>query len=83
MQKIYIAAIVTGDQYDNSTHNIFATEDKQRVEKWIERYNKIINDNKKRINDFDIESESPTPFMYDEIQYNDPIAIMREVELRK
>lgn len=70
--------------YDYIEHIIFATSDKKRAEKWRDKYNRIIDNNKDRITQYydDDNFDKPEPFWYDEMSYGLPIAQIKEVEWR-
>ena len=81
---IYLVAVCSGEYEDYTEHNIFATTDKDKAEKWRDKYNRIIDNNKDRINNYydDRDWVKPEPFWYDKINYDLPKARIREVELR-
>jgi predicted secreted protein len=81
---IYVVQVCRG-QYDDYWENeIFATADKARAEKWRDRYNRIIDDNKERIDNYydDQDWSKPEPFWYSEINWDVPRARVIEIEWR-
>jgi len=42
MEKIYIVKIHGGDYEDRFTYTIFATSDKTKAEKYVEKYNRLL-----------------------------------------
>lgn len=83
-KKMYLVIVATGS-YDDYTENVkFVTDDKTVADTWVARFNKIIDDNRERINDFPIQDpENEEPFWYWLIQYYYPNAMVRETEYRK
>jgi hypothetical protein len=81
MDKVYLAIIATG-QYEDYTEAVeFASKDKEKVTKWCDRFNNIIDSNKERIMRYDFEEETPPPFWYDFIVYYEPKARIKETKL--
>ena len=81
---IYLVMVCSGEYEDYTERHIFATKDKKRAEKWRDKYNRIIDSNKDRINHYydDQNWSKPEPFWYDEINWYSPAAQVREIELR-
>lgn len=81
---IYITIICSG-QYDcYHEHSIFATLVKEKADMWCERYNRIIKENMERslVYQQKTDWDKPEPFLYDILVYDNPFAIVREVECR-
>ena len=82
-ENLYLVVVATGS-YDDYFENIkFATEDEEKALLWVSKFNKIIEENKDRINNycFTLEQEKE-PFWYDFIQYYEPNALIRKTELK-
>ena len=77
---MYLVLVATGSYDDYNENPIFVTQDKKKALSWVNRYNKIIKDNTDRINRFKFKKKEP--FCYWLIQYEQPVAIVKEVELR-
>jgi len=75
--KIYVAAIGLGIGEDYRVDNIFSS-DETTVRNWVNRFNKIVGDNKDRI----IDSENCDVFWYDYVKWYEPMAFLEVVELR-
>jgi hypothetical protein len=83
MNPLYIVQIITGQWEDKWINVLFATLDKEKAEKWVERFNRIINDADKRHRSIDInfEDDSNLPFWYEYIYYESPRAEVKETKL--
>lgn len=81
---IYLVQMCSGQYEDYREHHIFATVDKERAERWCDKYNRIIENNKDRISHYydDGNYDKPEPFWYSHIIYDSPIAIVEEIEFR-
>ena len=79
-KEMYLVMVATGSYDDYNESPIFITESKKKALLWVNRYNKIIKDNTDRINRFEFKGEEP--FWYWLIQYEQPTAIMKQVEHR-
>ena len=84
MEEIYIAVIGQGEYGDYYESEIFASFDKDKVEKWVSKFNKIVEDNRDRICSHydDGDYNKNDLFWYDYISYSRPIAIITTVEFR-
>lgn len=84
-KKIYIATIVTGQYEDSSYDDIFASFDKDKVIKWCDKFNSIIDRNRDRISKYyeNGDYDKKELFWYDFVYYNDPLATFSEVEYRE
>jgi len=78
---VYIAIIAMGKYEDYIENNIFCSIDKTKVENWVNRLNKIIEDNTERIKKYDNYTKEQ-PFWGDYIYWENPVAIMQEVPIR-
>ena len=81
-KNIYLVIIVTGDSHDYIYHSHFATTDRDLALEWIDRFNKIIEDNEERIIKYDIDLNDNTPFWHDYITYDKPMAMLEEIKIR-
>jgi len=79
-KEVYIVYIIRDDYSASSILDrniIFATENYDKAEKWVIKFNKIIRDNKNRI------KNCKNCFMYDDIAYFDDVyADIMTIELR-
>lgn len=81
--KTYLVVVATGCYDDYIENVIFVTNDKDKADSWVTRYNKIIDDNLDRIREFPIQDpENDEPFWYWLINYQDPFAKVIESEYR-
>ena len=82
-ENLYLVVVATGS-YDDYFENIkFATEDEEKALLWVGKFNKIIEENKDRINNYCFTlGQEKEPFWYDFIQYYEPIALIRKTELK-
>jgi len=77
--KVYTATIIEG--YEPGSHDIFVSLDKEFVERWAERFNKIISQRREKFLKFEKYPDIP-PFWYDYINHERPFARCYEIELR-
>lgn len=84
MNKIYVAIIGSGGWEDYSESEVFASFDKDKVEKWVGRFNKIVEDNRDRIiSCYDDDNyDKPSLFWHDFIAYSKPIASAKSVKFK-
>lgn len=80
MEKIYIVNIWEGE-YEIK---IFATFDKDKADKWANRFNSIVSNNYDRILGYydDENFEKDECFWYNLIAYNRPSSFVEEIEYR-
>ena len=84
MKKIiYVASIATGEYDDYDENDVFCSFDKLKVEKWINKFNNIITNNKNRISEFDNDNDDKTPYLYEYIINREPSALMKEISFEK
>ena len=81
MNVVYVAIVAMGSPEDYIENSIFCSTDKKKVEDWVNRLNKIIDDNTERIKKYD-DYEKEKPYWYDYINWESPLAIMREIPIR-
>ena len=74
---IYAAIIISGGWDGFSENYVFVSFNKNKVENWCKRFNKIISDNTDRI-----ENKKTYCFWHDFIKYEHPEAVLKELELR-
>ena len=81
---IYLVVVCSGQYDDYFEQRVFGTLDKDRAEKWVKKYNKIIENNQHRIEHYydDQNWDKLESFWYDKIYYDRPKARIREVQLR-
>ena len=73
--KINLVSVATGSYDDYSEKTIFATKDKEKDLKWVERFNNIVQDNTKRIMNFDCDDNKNYNYIYMRTIWN-PIKII-------
>ncbi|MDA3854968.1 MAG: hypothetical protein PF569_01820 [Candidatus Woesearchaeota archaeon] len=81
MRPLYLAIVILGNCDDTYHHIVFGSLDKNKVEKWVNKFNKLITSNRARMHNFDIENEI-VPFWYDMIMYESPFARIEENKLK-
>lgn len=81
-ETLYIVKIATGQCEDYYEAFQFATTSKGKAERWVERFNKIIDDNRERITDSELDSDYNSLFWHNYIVYEEPAALIEETELR-
>jgi hypothetical protein len=83
--EIYIVKISTGSHDDYYESDEFACFDKEKAQIWVDRFNKIIDNNRIRINKFHSDPamyESDQPFWHDFIKYEEPNAVWTKVDIK-
>lgn len=82
MENIYIVSIYHADE--NCRENKFATHDKNDAEKFCNKFNRIIQNNRERIESYynDYNYNKPSPLWYDLIYMNRIIAIFEELKIK-
>lgn len=85
MKYIFNAVIISGSHDDYMEVTMFSSFNKEMVEKWIARYNNIIEDASQRsINYYKSENfYKDPPFLAELIYYSNPTAILTTTEFRK
>ena len=78
---IYVAMITSGSYDDYTENTIFCSMNKDKVEKWVNRFNNIITNNEKRIKEYEC-CENEPPFWYDFVSWDYPIAVMNKIPIR-
>ena len=78
---IYVAIVAMGKHEDYYENSIFCSTDKTKVEKWVNRLNKIIEDNTERIKKYN-DYTKEQPYWYDYINWEFPLALIREIPIR-
>lgn len=78
---MYIASIGKGDYDDYREEDIFCSKDKDKVKKWVNKFNRIIKDNEERISKYNYKSDK-VPFWYGFIKWEYPTAFIKEVPIR-
>jgi hypothetical protein len=80
---VYIVGVNYGRYEDYTEEIIFATKDKDKAEKWRDRFNKIIHDNADRTYiKYEESGFTIKPFGYDKIHGEEYTAYIEEVGLR-
>lgn len=77
---IYAVEITEGMSHEIYSYIHFVTHDKALAERWVERFNKIIDDNRDRVTEAYNRDEDC--FWCDWIVYENPHAEVREIEYR-
>lgn len=81
--KIYQVEIRSGEYLEEYYYTtIFCTLDLCKAERWVNKYNTIIKNNKKRLKNFKFTSYTNEPLWYQSIVYENPVASFKEVEMR-
>ena len=82
MEKIYIVLLYHIDE--KYKENKFATLDKNNAVMFCNKFNRIIKNNRERIESYynDNNYNKPSPLWYDMIYSNEIIAITEEIKLR-
>jgi hypothetical protein len=83
MKTMYLVMIATGSYDDYYENPEFITDDKDAANVWVARLNKIINENRGRLRNFDLNSSKKLPFWYDNILLHDAQAQISEVPYRE
>ena len=79
MKKIMYTANIASGEYDDYRENtIFCSENLEQVIKWVDKFNRIISDNRDRI----MKSDNYDFFGYSFIKYQDPSAFKGEIPIR-
>ena len=81
MKNAYLVQILEGLPREMTTHTVFVTLDAQKAKTWVSRFNSIVDANKERLTNVDLD-KTTAPFLHDYIVYDDPIAQYKEVKLR-
>jgi hypothetical protein len=81
MDKVYLAIVATGSHDDYHESIKFASTDKEKVIKWCDRFNRIVNTNTERMMKFNIYESIHLPFWYDFLIYYCPKARIKETKL--
>lgn len=83
MNSVYIVQEITGQWEDKWINVLFATLDKEKAEKWVERFNRIIDDADKRHRSINVnfEDDNSLPFWYEYIYYEKPVAEIKKTKL--
>lgn len=79
---MYVAVIATGSHEDYQEDNVFCSTDKDKVEKWVDRFNKIVEDNEERIRERVKEQDEPYPFWYGFIFWDGAYAEIHKIPIR-
>jgi ABC-type Fe3+-hydroxamate transport system substrate-binding protein len=80
-QFIYAVSIKTaGSDEEEIEDFVFATTKKEKAEKWVKKFNRIVDENKERIQNIDWCDE--TPLWYDFLKWDQPTAEMKEIPRR-
>ena len=82
VKKIYVAMIATGRYDDYYETPVFASEDESKVNNWVERFNKIIKDNRERIVSYK-DNLDEQPFWFDCVMWESPRALMAGIPIRE
>jgi len=81
-KTMYLAIVTHGQYEDYREYKIFVSSDKKKVLKWVNRLNNLIDIQRDRINRFDFSDGKQAPFHYFEVKYMNPVAEIREIEVR-
>tara|TARA_R110000803_G_scaffold210269_1_gene281642 strand:+ start:46 stop:312 length:267 start_codon:yes stop_codon:yes gene_type:complete len=82
-ENLYLVVVATGS-YDDYFENIkFATEDEEKALLWVNKFNRILEENKDRLNNYCFtKDQEKEPFWYDFVHYQEPNALIRKTELK-
>jgi hypothetical protein len=85
-RKMYLVEVVSGHYDDTSYHQVFVTARKSIASRWVNKFNRLIEGQAKRINEGDCMEkylhDEPTLFWFDYIIYESPKARFSEIEVR-
>jgi hypothetical protein len=83
MKKLYIVIVAKGSYEDYYEESKFATLDKKKAELWVEKFNRIIDDNKERLQKAAYSDEEHINyFWWDYVGWDTPMASFSEIEFR-
>jgi len=82
--SIYLVQVCRGEHDDEHFFTIFATDDESYAKKWRDKFNRIIEENKDRIQKYydDGNYEKPELFWQDMIEWDTPMAMIEKAEGR-
>jgi len=78
--KTYLITIVSGIPHETNTTDVFVTQDKAKAQKWVDRYNRIIDENTERI--VQAYNDDRQCYQLDFIYYERPFAHFTEIDFR-
>ena len=84
-KEVYVVLVGIGDYEDYFEDIQFATFSKEKAKNWVEKYNRLIDLQRTRIEDKDYENNpdyDKPPFLYDLISYHYPRAMMHKTKIR-
>jgi len=87
IDEIYVVHLGQGDISDYRFTAEFATHDKELAENWVNKYNRIVAENRDRICAYEfVDGDVPygywEPYCYNLIKYNEPEAMYRTIKIR-
>lgn len=82
-ESLYLVVVATGS-YDDYFEKIkFATEDEEKALLWVNKFNRILAENKDRLNNYCFtKNQEKEPFWYGFVHYQEPNALIRKTELK-
>lgn len=82
-QEIHLVVIATGAWDDYKETVLFATKDKDKATKWVEKFHSLIDRHVDRIENYPTKkTRFALPFWYEFIKYQVPSAIVVTTEIR-
>ena len=78
---IYIAILGAGTYDDYAEQVIFCSFNKLKVKNWVNRFNRIIENNRDRIESYSV-LNGKEPFWYEYIKWEMPRALLQEAPIR-
>jgi len=81
---MYLVKICSGMYEDYTEQNIFVTRDKDKAKKWVDRYNRIVDENVDRIQTYydDGDYDKPELYCYWILAYDNPNSIIEKLKVR-
>lgn len=89
--KVYIASVISSSRFKKDEVVKFGTLDKEKADKWVMKFNNIVNNNRERIKEFmqydeynEFDGITPEKYLLwaEFIYYYKPIAKITEIELK-
>lgn len=78
---VYMAILGTGTYDDYNEQIIFCSFNKLKVKNWVNRFNRIIENNSERILDYNV-LDGKEPLWYEYIKWEEPQALIRNAPIK-
>ena len=81
---INLVIVISGECDDHDKSVMFATFDDNKANTWVKKFNRIIDNNKDRMQNYhsDGNYDKEEPYWYDYILWYKPMAIVNQVPLK-